>query len=526
VAGNCSSRTIERRGARQSLRRPSWCRFGPVGVLALVATIALVGSASATAGAGAAPERRPDLPLRVAQRSSDLDWRPCEGGAECATLRVPLDYAHPKAKQIDLALLRVVAGDPSRRIGSLVVNPGGPGVSGLTLPLQLRDAALRTGGADVEVFARYDVLGFDPRGVGNSTPVQCGDVEAFYASDVTPDTDGERRALVDETRKFASDCRANGKEVLTHVGTRDAARDLDRIRVAVGDERFNYLGFSYGTELGAAYARQFPKRVGRLVLDGALDPKVRGVGLFRQQARSLEQSFDRFAADCSADPACAFYSGGDSASAFDRLVAQLDAAPLPGGGARTLTASQAVTAVATALFERSAWPAIANALAAGARGDGAPLLSIFDTVYAQRGPDGTYENLASAGAAVNCADYRWPRGDAGYDALVTRIRRESPRFGQAFVWEALPCAYWPTTTGTATTKTPSRLPPILVVGTTGDPATPYAWSRALTKALPGSVLLTREGEGHTAYLGGNQCIDDAVDQYLLSGATPPAGTRC
>jgi pimeloyl-ACP methyl ester carboxylesterase len=497
-----------------------------VTVLAVIVTFASLWNALAsTAGARAAPERRPDPPLLV-QGSSGLDWQPCEDGAECATLRVPLDYAHPNDKSIDLALLRVPAGGPERRIGSLVVNPGGPGASGLTLPLALRDEAQRAGGADAEVFARYDVVGFDPRGVGDSTPVQCGDVEAFYAPDATPDTVGERRALVDGMRNFARSCGANSKDLLSHVGTRDAARDLDRIRAAVGDEQLSYLGFSYGTTLGAAYARQFPKKVGRLVLDGAVDPRLSGIELFRQQAKSLEQSFDRFAADCAADPSCAFHSGGDSAGAFDRLVAQLDAAPLPAGGGRTLTASQAMTTVATALFERSAWPAIANGLAAADRGDGTALLAIFDAVYAQRGPDGTYENLASAGAAVNCADYRWPRGNATYDALVTRIRRESPRFGQAFVWEALPCAYWPAATGTATTETPRRLPPILVVGTTGDPATPYAWSRALSKALPSSVLVTREGEGHTAYLGANQCIDDAVDQYLLTGAMPPTGTRC
>jgi hypothetical protein len=190
-----------------------------------------------------------------------------------------------------------------------------------------------------------------------------------------------------------------------------------------------------------------------------------------------------------------------------------------------LTASKAVTAVGSALFSRGAWPAFASSLAAAARGEGGPLLGIFD-FYAERRPDGSYENLSSAVVAVNCADYHWPQRDAGYDALVTRIARESPRFGQTFVWEALPCAYWSTTTGSSTTKAAGRPPSILVVGTTGDPATPYAWSQALRKALPGSVLLTREGEGHTAYLGGNQCIDEAVDRYLLTGGTPPPGTRC
>jgi pimeloyl-ACP methyl ester carboxylesterase len=496
-----------------------------VAALALVVTLSSVSTASASETSAHGPDRRPDPPMLVAQPTTpSLDWQPCEGGAECATLQVPLDYSHPKGKQIDLALLRLPAGDPAQRIGSLVVNPGGPGATGRTLPLDLREVS-RSGGADAEVFARYDVVGFDPRGVGNSTAVRCGDVEAFYSPDATPDTGAERRALVDQTRQFAEACSTNTKDLLPHVGTRDAARDLDRIRQALGEPKLNYLGYSYGTKLGTAYAKEFPKRVGRLVLDGALDPKITGVELFRQQARSLEQSFDRFAADCAADTACAFNSGGDPAGAFDRLLTQLDTAPLPGGGNRTLTASKVITGVANALFNRAAWPALATALAAAAAGDGGPLLGSFD-YYAERRPDGSYDNISSAGVAVNCADYRWPRGNAGYDALVTSIGRESPRFGQAFVWEALPCAFWPDRTGTPTTPTPRRLPPILVVGTTGDPATPYAWSRALSKALPNSVLLTREGDGHTGYLVGNQCIDNAVDQYLLTGAIPPRGTRC
>jgi pimeloyl-ACP methyl ester carboxylesterase len=487
--------------------------------------LASVASASAATGVSLERERVPDPPLAVQVASPGLDWQSCENGAECATLRVPLDYAHPKGKTIDLALLRTRATDPARRIGSLVVNPGGPGASGRTLPLRLHDAALRAGGSNAEIFAQYDVVGFDPRGIGNSTSVQCGDVDALYAPDATPDTDAERRALVDEMRRFAQGCARNSKNLLPHVGTGDAARDLDRIRQAVGDGKLNYLGYSYGTNLGATYARQFPKTAGRLVLDGAEDPKLNGVELFRQQAQSLEQSFNRFAADCAANSSCAFNSGGDPTGAFDQLIAQLDATPLPAADGRTLTASQAVTAVANTLFTRPSWPAIATALAAAGRSDGTPLLGLFD-VYADRRPDGSYDNLASAGLAVNCADYRWPRGDAGYNALVTRIRAESPRFGQAFVWEALACAYWPTPTGTTKAPTPARLPPILVVGTTGDPATPYKWSQAMSAALPGSVLLTREGEGHTGYLVGNQCIDNAVNQYLLTGAPPPPRTRC
>jgi pimeloyl-ACP methyl ester carboxylesterase len=439
---------------------------------------------------------------------------------------VPLDYAHPKRRMIDLALLRTRATDPARRLGSLLVNPGGPGVSGLDLPIDLRDAALRAGGSDAEVFARYDVVGFDPRGVAESTGVRCGDdVDAFYAQDATPDDTADRRALIEDMRTFARACASNSGRFLPFMGTRNAARDLDAIRKALGDQRLQFLGYSYGTQLGTAFAEEFPRFVGRLVLDGAIDPKLSGVELAQQQARSLEESFQRFAESCAGDAACAFNSDGDPAGAFDRLIAQLDAAPLQAGNGRTVTASQAVTGVANALFVRARWPAIANALAAASRGDGSGLIGLFDD-YAQRSSDGTYSNLAAANLVVNCADYRWPRGTKGYDALVTKIRDQSPRFGQAFVWEFLPCAYWPVPTRPKPAPKAKDLPPILVVGTTGDPSTPYKWSQSLAGALPGSVLLTRDGEGHTAYLGGNQCIDDAVNNYLLTGATPPGGTTC
>jgi pimeloyl-ACP methyl ester carboxylesterase len=492
--------------------------------LALPVAVAVLMTLPAAAGA-LAPQRIPDPPALVRASTPSLDWQPCEGGAECATLPVPLDYAHPHGPTIDLALLRTRASDPAHRLGSLVVNPGGPGGSGRTLPLGLRANAQQAGGSVAEVFGRYDVVGFDPRGVANSTAVRCGDVEAFYGSDLTPDSGAERQALIDQTRQFAQACATNSKALLTHVGTRDAARDLDRVRQALGESKLNYLGYSYGTKLGDTYADLFPKQVGRLVLDGAVDPKITGVGLFRQQARSLEQAFDHFAADCAANPSCAFNSGGDPASAFDRLVAQLDAAPLPTSDGRTLTASKAVTAVAGALSSRAQWGRIASALDAAGRGDGGPLLALFDD-YAERRPDGTYSNLSSATVAINCADYRWPQVNAGYNALITRIRAESQRFAQAFVWEALPCAYWAAPTHTPTLPAPRRLPPTLVVGTTGDPATPYAWSQALARALPDSVLLTRQGEGHTGYLVGNACIDDAVNQYLVTGVTPPRGTRC
>lgn len=495
---------------------------------------------AACSGSDETTDRRPAAPASSTTRpdpttsrpdpaARTVDWGPCPtGGAdECGTLAVPLDYEHPTGETITLALRRSPATDQSRRLGSILVNPGGPGGSGFNLGARMQQSLGRAGANGAEVAARYDFIGFDPRGVGASTPVVCtGSLDQFYADDATPDDDGERAALVAAMERQAEACQARSGRVLPFVGTRDAARDLDQIRKALGDEHLNFIGYSYGTELGSLYAEEFPDRVGRIVLDGALDPYLSGVDLAREQAQSLEASFRRFADACGADRSCPYFSDGDPAGAFDRLMTELDAAPLPAAGGRTVNASQAVSGIATALFSRSSWSTIAGALADAEQGDGAALLQLFDR-YPQRAPDGTYANLAEANNAINCLDYDWPRGDAGYDALVADIRADSPRFGQAFLREFLPCAYWPVPPkpkGTFAGK--PTVNPVLVVGTTNDPSTPYAWSERLTDAIPGAVLLTRDGDGHTAYLGGNSCVDAAVNTYLLDGTPPPAGTVC
>ena len=466
---------------------------------------------------------RPDPPARP------IDWGPCPGGGadECGTLEVPLDYDAPDGEMITLALRRSPATDPEARLGSILVNPGGPGGPGFGLGASMQRSLRGQGGLGGEVAARYDFIGFDPRGVGASSPVVCTELlDPFYADDATPDDDAERSALIAAMQAEADACAANSGRLLPHVGTRDAARDLDQIRKAVGDERLNFIGYSYGTELGAVYAEEYPDRVGRIVLDGSVDPALGGVELAREQAQSLEASFARFAEECGATPSCPYFSGGDPAGAFDALLVRLDAEPLPGGGGRTVNAGQAVSGIATALFSRSRWNSIASSLAAAERGDGSGLLSLFDS-YPQRAPDGTYPNLAQVNNAINCLDYEWPRGDAGYDALVTQLRADAPRFGQAFLREFLPCAYWPVPPDP---KGPFRgkatAGPVLVVGTTNDPSTPYAWSERMAAAIPGAVLLTRDGDGHTAYLVGNRCVDDVVNTYLLDGAPPPGGTVC
>jgi pimeloyl-ACP methyl ester carboxylesterase len=457
-----------------------------------------------------------------------LAWAPCADleGAECATLTVPMDYAHPGRKTIDIALSRVPATDPTRRIGSLLVNPGGPGAGGRALAIDVHDGLATGAESDQEVAARFDLIGFDPRGVGASSAVDCGNLDGLDRADYTPDTPAEQAAIVETMRAFAKACKVGTGELLQFVGTGSAARDMDRIRRAVGDKKLTYLGLSYGTQLGATYANLFPHRVRALVLDGAYDPTSPGVDSIREQAGSLDAAFDTFAADCAARPECAARFPDGLGAAFDRVAKQAETAPLvdPTTPGRTVTEGELVTVVGSALF---ALPAVAGfieeGIARGEAGDGSLGASGFD-IYAET-TDGVRSNVSAATVAVNCLDYRWPRGAKGVRQIVSRTARASPRFGQTFLREYLPCASWPVKPTPSPSPVAAGAPPILVVGTTGDPSTPYQGAQAMAKQLDSGVLLTREGQGHTAYFA-SRCITEAVNAYLLTLAVPPKGTIC
>jgi pimeloyl-ACP methyl ester carboxylesterase len=459
-----------------------------------------------------------------------LSWRDCGvPGFQCSTLRVPLDYANPGPGQdIEIAVARKGATTPGKRLGSLVVNPGGPGGSGIGY-LQ----AYAGIGYPAPVRARYDMVSFDPRGVQRSSPVEClsgPQMDKFTQVDQTPDTPAERDRLVAAFKEFADGCRERSPKVLPHVSTVEAARDMDVLRAALGDEKLNYVGASYGTFLGATYADLFPARVGRLVLDGAMDPSRPALELNRDQTEGFETAFRSFAKDCAKQPDCPFGKGDPDAVAqqLKEFFRKLDAQPVPSGDpARPLGEALATTGVIAALYDESAWPQLREAVTAATNGDGSGLLALADSYY-EREPDGAYANLMYANAAVNCLDQPPAfNGPAAVDAALPSYEKASPVFGAGLAWASLNCTYWPVkATGTAHSLTAKGAAPIVVVGTLRDPATPYKWAKALADQLDSGVLLTYDGDGHTAYGRGSECIDAAVNKYLLEGTPPTDGKKC
>ncbi|MFJ5138067.1 alpha/beta hydrolase [Streptomyces sp. NPDC088707] len=455
-------------------------------------------------------------------------WRDCGvTGFQCATLRAPLDYAKPDGQQIDLAVSRVRATGPGKRLGSLLVNPGGPGGSAVGY-LQGYAGV----GYPAPVRARYDMVAVDPRGVARSEPVECltgPQMDTFTQVDQTPDDTAEVNALSAAFKAFSAGCAKKSRAILPHVSTVETARDMDILRAVLGDEKLNYVGASYGTFLGATYAELFPDRVGRLVLDGAMDPSLPAIDLNRDQTAGFETSFRAFAADCVTQPDCPLGTGSVEAAgeALKKFFRDVDAEPVPTGESRALGESLATTGVIAAMYDEGAWPQLREALTQAIGGEGSGLLALADSYY-EREADGTYANLMFANAAVNCLDLPAAyRGPADVSKAVPSFEKASPVFGRGLAWAALNCTSWPTPpTGGPHRITAEGAAPILVVGTTRDPATPYKWAQSLAGQLSSGTLLTYEGDGHTAYGRGSDCVDTAINTYLLDGTPPAEGKRC
>jgi pimeloyl-ACP methyl ester carboxylesterase len=452
---------------------------------------------------------------------SAISWASCTAGFQCATLQVPLDYAHPDAQRIGLALIRKPATSSANRIGSLLVNFGGPGESGVqSLPDFAKSFATLN--------RSFDLVSWDPRGVGQSSPVQCVDgpaEDAYLALDSVLDDPQEKQAGIQADKDLAAACQQRNAAILPFMDTASSARDLDLMRAALGDPKLTYLGFSYGTFLGQTYAKLFPSHIRALSLDGVVDPSVPANDSNLAQIVGFEQNLEAFLADCRARTSCAYGRSGDPGSKLTALMTQLDTTPLAVGG-RQLTRALAMTGVLQALYDQSLWPYLDQALTAVDKGDGRILLFLADT-YTGRNADGTYNNLFN-GAYIStyCLDWAVPQDVAAYDALGPAYTKASPLFGPWSQYSNLQCAYWPVKATRSTGPIEvTGAPPILLVGGTNDPATPYADSQSVNKQIQGSVLLTRQGNGHTSYLA-STCVAAAENSYLIDLTAPAPGTVC
>ncbi len=470
------------------------------------------------------PPGKPELAPFYAQK---LTWRSCSGG-ECATMSVPLDYAKPDGAKLSIKLLRVKAKTPSARIGSLVVNPGGPGGSGTEYASYADQIVGR------EVRNRFDVVGFDPRGVGESDPLDCLDdaaLDDFLGMDPTPDDIGEEKAFVAGGQKLADGCKALGGDKLAHLSTEEAARDMDILRALLGEPKLHYLGKSYGTYLGATYADLFPAQVGRFVLDGVVPPDLTSAQLSEGQARGFELATRAYVDSCVKKGNCPIGNSVDEGMQWIRdFLKRLDTTPLPvSGDARIKELNEAWGSIglAAAMYSKSSWNSLTAALRAANEGDGTPLLRLAYG-YADRTSSGDYSgNIMEVIYAVNCLDRPDTADLAAVEKNAADFEKVAPTWGRMLAWGSVPCGVWPIQTN----KQPKKVSaagsgPIVVVGTTRDPATIYEWSVQLRQQLSNAVLLTYDGDGHTAYTHSNACIDRPIDDYFVNGTVPKDGLKC
>lgn len=437
----------------------------------------------------------------------------------CGKLAVPQSYADPTGKTLELFVMRVhpKSQKQSDHLGSLLVNPGGPGESGINLAAGLVNAL------SSDLFNHFDLIGFDPRGVGLSSPLQCiSDKEKDVLAAADPDvrTAAGRTSAKAASSKVAAGCAAKYGPALADYNTDETARDMDLIRRAVGDSKLNYLGYSYGTRLGAAYAHQFPTNIRAMVLDGPQDPGTSTVEFLDEQTRSLEQSFNQFAADCLKRPACAVLK--NPRTVVQSLIASADKKPIASsrkGETRKATGGIITIAVTAALYDPTSWPDLGSALVNARRGDAAGLFALADA-YTDRDPaTGHYSSSLDAETAINCNDSTLTISDSQVAATAARWVAEYPLFGKNSAADLYACYGWPKSGHPVLPATAAGAPPILVVGTLHDPITPLAQATALAKALGGGVVLTWAGSGHTAYPK-TKCVQSTVDAYLISASAP------
>jgi pimeloyl-ACP methyl ester carboxylesterase len=456
--------------------------------------------------------------------AQELDWKSCGGVLQCTELSVPMDYANPGGDTMTLSLNKRPGA--KNAAGSLLVNPGGPGASGLEI---VRDAVPMMFGQKLQ--RGFDVIGFDPRGVGSSTPVKCENPEeqdASRAEQFDATTDEGLAAMRKASAGYAALCAERTGEALGFVDTVSAARDMDVMRAALGDKQLNYLGYSYGTSLGAHYAQLFPQNVGRLVLDGALDPTLDNNDITMGQAVGFEHEIRAYMQDCLDSGDCPFT--GELEDALDQLRELFDsveANPMVSSDGRRVPIIDFVNGFIIPLYDNSTWPMLTEGLRNAIAGNVDDILYFAD-LSAGRESDGSYTgNGTAAFTSINCLDYPMDAGIPAMRAEAEALVEAAPTIGKYLAYGPVGCQDWKyPATGKPGELTAKGAAPIVVIGTTGDPATPYAWSQSLAEQLESASLVTFEGHGHTAYGRSNGCISDAVESYFLDGTVPADGLRC
>ncbi len=485
-------------------------------------------STSTTSSSLAVGSSLPDAGSGTTPVPSALVWHSC-GTFLCSTLVVPVSYSDAGDGTLRLAVIELPSTSGAKSAPDVVLNPGGPGASGvqfLQSTVSEYPASLR---------AKFNLVSFDPRGVGESDPVQCttpAGLRRWIALDPDPVTPKAIAAVIGAVKVFDAGCAADvPRDVLANLSTAVSAQDMDRLRAALGETKLDYLGFSYGTYLGALYAEMFPTHVGNMVLDGAVDPALSSASLDIEQADSFEVDLHDFFSWCPTNATCAGELPHGAAATYRTVMGRLKAggsltADLTAalGGVQRVNYAVALLGVISSLYTTTTWPYLAEGLAEATTGNGL-VLSALALSYAGFNANGTANNLISSNIAIDCLDRPVPPVP-NYPSLARRFAKAAPDFGAVEAWGSLPCDYWPVPpTGKAVPIRLSEPLPILVVGSTHDPATPYAWAKALTRQLTGSELLTRTGDGHTGYFS-SSCVQGWVDSYLATGARPPVGTVC
>lgn len=451
-----------------------------------------------------------DLAAYAAQK---FDWSNCGDGTQCASVLAPLDYADPAAKAVTLSVRRKTA-TATPRLGTLFINPGGPGGSGKDEVPTFETTGLE----------QYDIVGWDPRGVGDSTPVKCygdAEAEAFNNLDISPDTEAERSALIEGAYDLATSCWENSGSLLEHISTIETVRDLDLLRELVGDRELHFFGYSYGTQIGATYAELYPANTGRLVLDAAVNITDNDDVI---QAMGFDLALGNFADWC-ASQGCEL--GTSKQEVLDTITAffdRLDGRPLR-SGARTLTQSLGVEGSAALLYGgKQAWPTLVKALADGMEGNGAILLRASDFLL-DRDDKGHYGSMFYALAAISCLDSDQEKGVVDADRVWKQDEDKAPIYGKYFGPQYV-CPLWPVRPSRQLDIKGTGARPLLVIGGTGDNATPYQQAVSMSKQLVSGVLVTYDGQGHGTYGGKSACVDRIVVAYLVKGTVPTDGVRC